>query len=306
MSATSSTPDNAFKQVAQLYRQRVDNALDQWLPKAESTPQHLHKAMRYAVIGGGGKRVRPILVYAAGHTVGIEASQLDGIAAALEIIHAYSLIHDDLPAMDDDDLRRGRPTCHKAFDEATAILAGDALQALAFEIICNDKAMNADDSTRLKLISELTIASGSVGMAGGQAIDLDSVGKKLNQQQLEDMHRLKTGALIRASVIMGATNSNECSPEKMHKLDQYSQLIGLAFQVQDDILDVICDTETLGKPQGSDHERDKPTFPELMGLEASQQYALQLHHQALECLRDFDSRADTLRDLSAYIVERRN
>lgn len=306
MSATKQSLQNNFKQTAESYRKRVDIALDKWLPSADITPTHLHDAMRYAVIGGGGKRVRPILVYAAGQTVGLEPSQLDGIAAALEIIHAYSLIHDDLPAMDDDDLRRGRPTCHKAFDDATAILAGDALQALAFEIICEDQAMNADADTRLKLIRELTIASGSVGMAGGQAIDLNSVGKKLNLQELESMHSLKTGALIRASVIMGALNSKECTPETLQKLDQYSQHIGLAFQVQDDILDVISDTETLGKPQGSDIEQNKPTFPELMGLEESQQYAMQLHQKALECLQGFDTRADTLRDLSAYIVERRN
>jgi len=306
MPATDSSTNNPFKQVVENYRQRVDSALDHWLPSADTTPIHLHEAMRYAVIGGGGKRVRPILVYAAGATVGIKPEKLDSIAAALEIIHAYSLIHDDLPAMDDDDLRRGRPTCHKAFDEATAILAGDALQALAFEIICEDKAIEANAETRLKLIQALTIASGSVGMAGGQAIDLHSVGKKLNQAQLEAMHKLKTGALIRASVIMGAMNSAECTPQMLDQLDQYSQHVGLAFQVQDDILDVISDTETLGKPQGSDIEQNKPTFPELMGLEASQDYALQLHHQALDCLKDFDDRADTLRDLSAYIVERRN
>lgn len=304
--STSSTPTIDFKTSASDYRQRVDTALDLWLPKEDITPAHLHTAMRYAVVGGGGKRVRPILVYAAGHTVGIAPDQLDGIAAALEIIHAYSLIHDDLPAMDDDDLRRGRPTCHKAFDEASAILAGDALQALAFEIICDDETMQADASTRLRLIKELTEASGSLGMAGGQAVDLASVGKKLDLSQLEEMHRLKTGALIRASVIMGALNSKECDAETLSKLDQYSQHVGLAFQVQDDILDVISDTETLGKPQGSDMEQNKPTFPELMGLEASQQYAMQLHQQALDCLNGFDQRADTLRQLSAYIVERRN
>lgn len=306
MPVSNTTETNSFKAIASEYRQRVDLALDHWLPRENSTPTHLHAAMRYAVIGGGGKRVRPILVYAAGHTVGIPASQLDGIASALEIIHAYSLIHDDLPAMDDDDLRRGRPTCHKAYDEATAILAGDALQALAFEIICYDDAMQADASTRIKLIKELTVASGSVGMAGGQAVDLASVGKSLSLAQLEDMHRLKTGALIRASVLMGALNSRECDSQILSSLDQYSQCVGLAFQVQDDILDVISDTETLGKPQGSDIERNKPTFPELMGLESSQQYALQLHQQALDCLQNFDQRADTLRHLSAYIVERRN
>ena len=304
--STSSTHSNDFKAIATDYRKRVDKALDFWLAKEDTVPTHLHTAMRYAVVGGGGKRVRPILVYAAGHTVGIEPARLDGIASALEIIHAYSLIHDDLPAMDDDDLRRGRPTCHMAFDEATAILAGDALQALAFEIICNDETMNVDAATRLQLIKELTAASGSLGMAGGQAVDLASVGKKLDLAQLEEMHRLKTGALIRASVLMGALISNECDTQTLSKLDQYSQYVGLAFQVQDDILDVISDTETLGKPQGSDIELNKPTFPELMGLESSQQYAMQLHQQALDCLSDFDHRADTLRQLSAYIVERRN
>lgn len=302
----SSTSSSDFQTSAIKYRQRVDKALDFWLANEEIHPTHLHSAMRYAVIGGGGKRVRPILVYAAGHSVGIEAAQLDGIASALEIIHAYSLIHDDLPAMDDDDLRRGRPTCHMAFDEATAILAGDALQALAFEIICNDDTMKADDTTRLQLIKELSIASGSLGMAGGQAVDLASVGKKLDLTQLEEMHRLKTGALIRASVIMGAMNSQKCDSETLSKLDQYSQHVGLAFQVQDDILDVISDTETLGKPQGSDIELNKPTFPELMGLESSQKYATQLHQQALDCLSGFDHKADTLRQLSAYIVERKN
>lgn len=306
MSASRSIQPSDFKSIANQYRLRVDQALNHWLTKETITPTHLHDAMRYAVIGGGGKRVRPILVYAAGHTVGIAPAQLDGIASALEIIHAYSLIHDDLPAMDDDDLRRGRPTCHKAFNEATAILAGDALQALAFEIICNDENMNADASTRLQLIKELAVASGSLGMAGGQAVDLASVGKKLDLAQLEEMHRLKTGALIRASVVMGALNSTECDAHTLSKLDQYSQYVGLAFQVQDDILDVISDTETLGKPQGSDIEQNKPTFPELMGLESSQQYAMQLHQQALDCLSDFDHRAETLRQLSAYIVERRN
>ena len=297
---------NAFKAVATDYCQRVDAALDFWLPAESTTPTHLHQAMRYAVIGGGGKRVRPILVYAAGNTVGLPAEQLDGIACALEIIHAYSLIHDDLPAMDDDDLRRGRPTCHKAFDEATAILAGDALQALAFEILINDEKMLASDATRIRLIRELTAASGSLGMAGGQAVDLASVGKKLNQSELEAMHRLKTGALIRASVLMGALGSQECDHSAFEKLDQYSQHVGLAFQVQDDILDVISDTETLGKPQGSDMAQNKPTFPELMGLEASQHYARELHEKAIACLEDFDQRADTLRQLSAYIVERRH
>ena len=293
-----------FKQILDEYRQRVDDALDSWLPKADNHPAYLHQAMRYSVIGGGGKRVRPILVYATGQAVGLELEQLDGLAAAVEIIHAYSLIHDDLPAMDDDDLRRGRPTCHKAFDEATAILAGDALQALAFEIIARDANMHANAETRLAMIRLLADASGSRGMAGGQAVDLAAVGKSLNVEELESMHNLKTGALIRASVLLGAMNSAHADSQTMAKLDKYARCIGLSFQVQDDILDVISDTETLGKPQGSDMKQNKPTFPELLGLEGAQQHARELHEQAIASLGDMNHRAQTLRDLLAYIVER--
>ena len=298
-------PDQAqFKATLEGFCQRVDDALDHWLPTPNGPEARLQEAMRYSVIGGGGKRVRPVLVYAAGMALDLELNQMDAAASAVEIIHAYSLIHDDLPAMDDDDLRRGRPTCHRAYDEATAILAGDALQALAFEILATDQTMKVDPQTRLDMIHLLAAASGSIGMAGGQAIDLEAVGKQLDLAQLENMHRLKTGALIRASVLMGAMCSPDAGKEVLTRLDQYANCVGLAFQIQDDILDVIADTETLGKPQGSDEEQNKPTYPALLGLDGARERAQDLHQQALQALDIFDHAADTLRQLSAYIVER--
>jgi len=297
--------DNAsFKQTLDVFRDRVDTALDFWLPQPSGPETHLQEAMRYSVIGGGGKRVRPVLVYAAGQALKIDLDKLDACACAVEIIHAYSLIHDDLPAMDDDDLRRGRPTCHKAYNDATAILAGDALQALAFEILAKDRQIDCSADTRLNMIRLLAEASGSMGMAGGQAIDLDAVGKALTLQQLENMHVLKTGALIKVSVLLGAMCSADVSQSMLKQLETYAQCVGLAFQIQDDILDVIADTETLGKPQGSDEEQNKPTYPALLGLDGAKQRAMDLHHQALTALDVFDESADTLRQLSAYIVER--
>ena len=293
-----------FKAQLQEFCTRVDQALDYWLPQPDGPESHLQNAMRYSVIGGGGKRVRPVLVYAAGEALNTPLEKLDACACAVEIIHAYSLIHDDLPAMDDDDLRRGRPTCHKAFDEATAILAGDALQALAFEVLAKDVQMNCDAATRLDMIRLLADASGSLGMAGGQAIDLDSVGKQLNLDQLENMHCMKTGALIRASVLLGAMCSPEVNTDILERLDTYAHCVGLAFQIHDDILDVVADTETLGKPQGSDQAQNKPTYPALLGLDGARERALDLHHQALAALDIFDESANTLRQLSAYIVER--
>lgn len=298
-------PDNAlFKQSLDMFRDRVDSALDCWLPQPSRPESHLQEAMRYSVIGGGGKRVRPILVYAAGQALNIELEKLDAAACAVEIIHAYSLIHDDLPAMDNDDLRRGRPTCHKAFNDATAILAGDALQALAFEVLAKDRKMNCSAETRLNMIRLLAEASGSIGMAGGQAIDLDAVGKSLSLEQLENMHILKTGALIKASVLLGAMCSSNVSQSDLVQLETYAHCVGLAFQIHDDILDVIADTETLGKPQGSDEQQNKPTYPALLGLDGAKQRAMDLHHQALTALEVFDESANTLRMLSAYIVER--
>ncbi|MCW9013282.1 MAG: (2E,6E)-farnesyl diphosphate synthase [Gammaproteobacteria bacterium] len=300
-------PDNKpFKKNLQIFCQRVDASLDRWLPQPRGPESHLQEAMRYSVIGGGGKRVRPVLVYAAGQALNLQLEQLDACACAVEIIHAYSLIHDDLPAMDDDDLRRGRPTCHKTFDEATAILAGDALQALAFEVLAKDEHMSCNSTTRLDMIRLLAEASGSTGMAGGQAIDLDSVGKQLALDQLENMHQLKTGALIRASVLLGAMCSPDASAEVLQKLDTYAHCVGLAFQIHDDILDVVADTATLGKPQGSDQAQNKPTYPALLGLDGARERALDLHHQSLAALDIFNESADTLRQLSAYIVERKH
>ncbi len=295
-----------FKTTLKVFCQRVDKALDFWLPQPAGPEAHLQEAMRYSVIGGGGKRVRPVLVYAAGSALHVDLNKLDGLACAVEMIHAYSLVHDDLPAMDDDDLRRGRPTCHKAFDEATAILAGDALQALAFEVLAKDENMNCDADTRLQMIKLLADASGSIGMAGGQAIDLAAVGQQLNLEQLENMHQLKTGALIRASVLLGAMASPDTSETQLQQLSEYAHYVGLAFQIQDDILDVTGDTETLGKPQGSDEQQNKPTYPALLGLDGAKERALDCHQKALQALSDFDSAADTLRHLSAFIVERRH
>ena len=294
-----------FESLVGQYQQRVDAALDRWLPPADVNPMRLHQAMRYAVLAPG-KRVRPVLVYATATALGIDLDRVDGAACAVEIIHAYSLIHDDLPAMDDDDLRRGRPTCHREFDEATAILAGDALQALAFYIISHDPEMTTDASARLQMIENLSLFSGSRGMAGGQAIDLAAVGKSLNIAELETMHIHKTGALIRTCVQLAALSTDNLGKTQFQALDSYAKCIGLSFQVQDDILDVTGDTSTLGKTQGADSARDKPTFPSVIGLEASQEKALELHHKALQTLSIFGEEADILRYISAWFVERRN
>jgi geranylgeranyl pyrophosphate synthase len=285
------------------YQAQVELALDYWLPDAEHEPSHLHQAMRYAVLGEG-KRIRPVLVYAAGEAFGVKKTELDACACAVEMIHAYSLIHDDLPAMDDDDLRRGRPTLHKKYDEATAILAGDALQALAFHVIAHDKNVSVDAEQKLRMIDTLATDSGSIGMAGGQAIDLASVGKALDLAALENMHMHKTGALIRASVELGALCSPDLDEAHLAKLSRYANCIGLAFQVQDDILDIESDTETLGKPQGSDIARNKPTYPNLLGLQGAKDTASKLHAEALDCLQGFDKKADTLRMIANYIVQR--
>ncbi|MFV2004835.1 MAG: (2E,6E)-farnesyl diphosphate synthase [Gammaproteobacteria bacterium] len=285
------------------YQKRVDAALDKYLPTEDPPEHNLAEAIRYSVIGGG-KRIRPAMVYAAGEAMGVSTDLLDIPACAVEMIHAYSLIHDDLPAMDDDDLRRGRPTCHKAFDEATAMLAGDALQALAYEILAKDEHKELTPEHRIKMLSLLTEASGAHGMAGGQAVDLASVGKQLTLEQLENMHRLKTGALIRASILLGGMCKQDISQNEIDLLGEYALCIGLSFQIQDDILDVVSDTETLGKPQGSDEKQEKPTFPAIIGLEESRQRALEQHELALKILEPMDKKADSLRQLSAYIVER--
>ena len=294
-----------FSQFVADCRHRVDSALQNLLPVTMGAGERLRDAMRYSLFNGG-KRVRPILVYASGLAVGgalnpAQQASLDTIACALECIHAYSLVHDDLPAMDDDDLRRGKPTCHIAFDEATAILAGDALQTLAFELL--SEAPHLDDACKITLLQQLTRASGVRGMVLGQAIDLAAVNHQLDLTQLETMHRHKTGALISASVAMGAIACGADEP-RLHALDTYAAAIGLAFQVQDDILDVITDTATLGKQQGADIARNKPTYVSLLGLDNARAKARELHQQALAALTEFDQRAEPLRALSAYIIER--
>ncbi|MEN0039406.1 MAG: farnesyl diphosphate synthase [Cellvibrio sp.] len=291
-----------FSQFASECRLRVDSALDQYLPVG-TDPTQLRAAMRYSLFNGG-KRVRPILAYAAALAVkpGIDLALVDPIAASVESLHSYSLVHDDLPAMDDDDLRRGKPTCHIAFNEATAILAGDGLQTLAFELLTST---NLDSRVQIELVRALVQGSGVEGMVLGQAIDLAAVDHRLDLAQLETMHRHKTGALIRASVAMGAICAG-ADGQQLQALDNYAAAIGLAFQVQDDILDVISDTNTLGKQQGADIARNKPTYVSLLGLDAAKAKASELHRQALGALEAFDDSAVHLRQLASYIVERSN
>ncbi|MEY3221106.1 MAG: hypothetical protein RIT27_2463 [Pseudomonadota bacterium] len=291
----------SLKALMENYRQRVDAALAQCLPAPTIQPTRLHEAMRYAVLNGG-KRVRPILVYMTGTAVGAPLKMLDQAACAVELIHAYSLVHDDLPCMDDDDLRRGKLTCHKAFDEATALLVGDALQSLAFQTLSQAQPLSAIQ--RLEMIDILSVAIGSRGMAGGQAIDIEATGNSLNLAELENLHIHKTGALIRASVKMGALAKNALSVDVLQALDHYAKCIGLAFQIQDDILDETTDTSTLGKPQGSDRERHKPTYPALLGLQDARRMAEELIDNALNSLKIFDQTADPLRQIARYIIDR--
>lgn len=282
------------------YQTEVDNALLATLPSQESVPTRLHEAMHYVVFNGG-KRVRPVLVYATGEALGSNLSSLHAPAVAVELIHAYSLTHDDLPAMDDDDLRRGKPTCHKAYDEATAILTGDALLTLAFDVLSQNS--NAEAENQLKMIRILAKASGAAGMVGGQAIDFFSMGQVLSIDELKHMHAHKTGALINASVLLGACAAN-ADTKQINALSEYADCIGLSFQIRDDILDVEGDTSIIGKSQGSDEALNKPTYPALLGLDGAKQAALDLHDKALVALDIFDEKADTLRNLSAYIVKR--
>jgi len=284
-------------------RERLEHSFDTWLPAAVTHPATLHDAMRYTVMDGG-KHIRPTLVYAGGQATGAAPESLDRAACAVELIHAYSLIHDDLPAMDDDDLRRGKPSCHRAFGEATAILAGDALQSLAFQVLASDAGNGVSESTRLRMIKTLALAAGSRGMAGGQSIDLAATGQQLNIAELEDMHIHKTGALIRASVVLGALCGKSAAQADIEKLDHYAKCIGLAFQIRDDILDVEGEAATLGKNPGMDQRLEKSTYPSVIGLEAARQRATELHTEALKSLAAFDERADPLRRISTYIIER--
>jgi geranylgeranyl pyrophosphate synthase len=282
---------------------RAESVLEHALPADTQAPANLHRAMRYSTLGGG-KRLRPCLVYGAALACAGTLDQADAAGAAVEMIHAYSLIHDDLPAMDDDDLRRGKPTCHIAFNEATAILAGDALQALAFEVLARDTGDGRDAALHIEMLRVLAAACGSQGMAGGQAFDLDAVGHRLTRDELERMHAHKTGALIRASVHLGALAAGERDGARIDALLRYGHAVGLAFQIRDDILDIEGDTAVIGKPQGSDAAQNKPTYPAILGLDASRALAERLRAEAIDALAIFDDRAEHLRDLAHYSVDR--
>ena len=281
---------------------RAEQALDRSLPPAEQSPADLHRAMRYAVLGGG-KRLRPLLVYAAAHALGEDGPQLDAAACAVELIHAYSLVHDDLPAMDDDALRRGRPTCHIVFGEAMAILAGDALQALAFEILADDTSRQTDTATGMAMLRTLGRACGAEGMAGGQALDLAAVGHPLTLGELEHMHACKTGALIRASVQLGALAAG-ADGDTLQALDRYAHAVGLAFQVRDDVLDVEGESAVIGKTAGKDAAAAKPTFPSIIGLDASHARLAELIDTALAAIAPLGERAALLEELALYAAHR--
>lgn len=281
----------------------VEDALISYLPSAHEVPTRLHEAMRYAVLDGG-KRVRPLLVFAAGELFDANKQTLERAAAAVEMIHAYSLVHDDMPCMDDDELRRGKPTVHVKFDEATALLVGDALQSQSFLVLSNDMTAIAPER-KLAMVQLLATASGSVGMCGGQAIDLASVGMTLSLQELEQMHQLKTGALLRSSVLLGALCGKLLTKQEETALDSYARAIGLAFQVVDDVLDATADSTTLGKTAGKDAADNKPTYVSILGLEESRQLAEKLRNDAYEALVSFGDGAQRLRELADLIVQRK-
>ena len=285
------------------YQGRIEQVLDRCLTLPDSGTARLRDGMRYSVLGGG-KRLRPILVYTTGEALGAPLEQLDVPAAAVELVHVYSLVHDDLPAMDDDDLRRGRPTCHRAFDEATAILVGDALQALAFDVLAHDESGPLNAAARLQMIRILAYASGTSGMAGGQAIDLASVGHALTTEGVENMHRRKTGALIQCSVLLGATAAGFTEGPKFESLRKFGADIGLAFQIQDDILDIEGETAVIGKSAGADIARNKPTYPSTMGLEASRIKAQALCDGVIAALAPIGAASSALAELARYVVNR--
>jgi geranylgeranyl pyrophosphate synthase len=287
------------------YKNRVEKAL-KVLFASFGVETSLEKAIQYCVLGGG-KRIRPLLVYATGESLGFHPETLDPIAVAIELIHTYSLIHDDLPCMDDDALRRGKPTTHIVFDEATAVLAGDALQAMAFDVL-SKPVHGITAKNQLKILNILANASGSNGMVMGQAIDLAAVGKKLCESELERMHAYKTGALIKASILMASYSCKDDKNDALHAsrlcLSNYADAIGLAFQVRDDILDIQSDTEILGKQQGADIAANKPTYPSIIGMDAAKQKLIFLHEKALNSLAGFGSEADLLREIAGFIIKR--
>jgi geranylgeranyl pyrophosphate synthase len=285
------------------WQAHMERALAARLPAADTEPTRLHEAMRYSVLDGG-KRVRPMLLFCAARTLGLTEAGVEGAACAVELVHAYSLVHDDLPAMDDDDLRRGRPSCHKAYDEATALLTGDALQTLAFQLLASDATLPAAPEIRLQLIQLLAEAIGTGGMAGGQALDVAAPGLQLSIGEIEAMYGRKTGALIRTSVLMAAACAPGIAPRQHAALAAFAAPIGLAFQIQDDLLDVLGDTVTLGKKAGADREHGKPTYPAVLGLAASQQRVRQLHATAIEALQPLGADADPLRSLADWLLAR--
>ena len=297
-----STPTPEAPARTEDWRRSFETELERRIVPRPGAPEVLFDAMRYAVLSGG-KRMRPLLVYAAAEALGLVPESVHGIACAVETIHAYSLIHDDLPSMDDDDLRRGRPTCHRAFGESTAILAGDALQALAFEILASDKRLAERPAAQARLIADIASACGAAGMAGGQVLDLAAVDQAIDRAQLETMHRLKTGALIRVSATAPAVFAS-ARPSLRAKLDRYGELVGLAFQIHDDILDVTASATQTGKPAQADAARNKPTFPSVLGLEASRARAAELVTEALGALDGLPGDTTVLIWLAGYAIER--
>ena len=291
-------PPFVFDHWASAHQQRVEEVLSRTLPSENTLPGRLHEAMRYAVLGGG-KRVRALLSYAAAELAGASPDAADASAAAVELIHAFSLVHDDMPCMDDDDLRRGKPSCHKQYDDATALLVGDALQSQAFECLASTTAPQA-----LKQVQVLAKATGSRGMCGGQSIDLQSTGKLLSREALETMHQYKTGALIEAAALLGAYAADHTDLPLINALTQYSQHMGLAFQVVDDILDATADTQTLGKTAGKDALQEKSTYVSLLGLEEAKALVNSLYAQTLQLLAGFGPQADPLRGIAKFICER--
>lgn len=300
---------STFAELLATWQANTETALAHYLPGTATSPTRLHDAMRYSVLGGG-KRVRPALVYATAAALDLPQATVTAAACAVEMIHAYSLIHDDLPAMDDDDLRRGRPTCHRAFDEATAILAGDALQVLAFELLATDTALPDDPRIRLELVRILAQASGTAGMAGGQALDLaaegQAAGKIFDIATITDIHARKTGALIRASVLLAAACQPILAKRDRDALDRYSVCVGLAFQIQDDLLDIEGDPALLGKATGADQALQKLTYPAVVGVDAAHDKVAALHREALAAIAHFGPQAEPLRDLAGWLVLRQH
>ena len=292
-----------FQNWAKQRQVAIETFLDGRLPAADCVPLRLHQAMRYSVLGGG-KRVRPLLAFAAGELSEAFEDRVTVVAAAVELIHAYSLVHDDMPCMDDDVLRRGKPTCHVEFDEATALLTGDSLQTLAFELLA-ENTLSDDTPTQLAMIKQLANASGSRGMAGGQAFDLDNVGKALTLPELEFMHIHKTGALIRAAVMLGANCGSQLNNEQLDKLDHFAKCVGLAFQVVDDLLDAEATTATLGKTAGKDAENNKPTYVSILGIREARELAENLQRDADQVLNEFGDGALRLRQVTDFIIKRK-